>query len=450
MTAPSAGFSKDAQDAVYAESFEPHKIKLIDHGALSLYERLSLIKSAKKSLELEFFIFNIDKSSRLVTQALLEKAKEGVQIRLLVDFSAPVFQLRPAYAKLMSDAGIQVKYYNTSAMYKLFTVQHRSHRKLLIVDGQSVLTGGRNIADDYFDLSDHYNFLDSDVLLTGPLVKTIQSSFNLYWNSDLVAEPKAVEKEILKLDLDNAMTYLTLREEDITTLEKLEKLKSQNTDHEEHTCNDTIFVTDFPGAGESHRKIYSTIIKLISEAKTSVLIESPYFVLRQEGYDSFKNMIDRKLNVTVLTNGLFSTDAFYVISPLLLNLNWIAEIGLDLYLYQGKPLKTNSVPTSDQEIRWGIHAKRAVLDEQTVLIGTYNIDPRSANLNSELMIVCKNNPAFAKQVLQSIQGRLDQSTLIISDKKVLDKDALMKNAPLKQKIMTYLAIPFATSFDFIL
>ena len=84
---------------------------------------------------------------------------------------------------------MKVRYYNTSALYRLVSIQHRSHRKLLIIDGETVLTGGRNIANDYFDLSDHYNFLDSDLEVSGPIVKTVLESFDVYWNSHLSTEP---------------------------------------------------------------------------------------------------------------------------------------------------------------------------------------------------------------------------------------------------------------------
>lgn len=450
-TASGAGYSKEAHDAVYAKSNLPHKIKLIDSGILSLNERLKLIKEAKKSLELEFFIFNLDQSSRLVTQALLQKAKEGVQIRLLIDFSAPVFQLRPAYAKLMKNAGIQIKYYNTSPLYRLFSVQHRSHRKLLIADSTKVITGGRNIGDDYFDLSDHYNFLDSDLLVDGPIVETILSSFNLYWDSEFAKDPESLNEEISDVDQDNAQNYIRLQQADLKVLEQVEKLGLQQTSIlPESICTETIFITDFPGAGEAHRKIYATIVELVSEAKNEIYVESPYFVLRQDGYDVFKKITDQNVKVKILTNSLYSTDAYYVISPLWLNLGWIADLGVDLFVYRGEPLPETLLLKQSQHMRWGVHAKRAVLDKKTVLLGTYNIDPRSANLNSELMLVCKNNSVLAEQVLNSIQKRIDQSALVVSEKQIIDKDALMKNSTFKQKLMTILAVPLASSFSFIL
>ena len=178
------------EDSLQAHSTAPHQLMHFDQGAASLHRRLELIQSATKSIELEFFIYDVDEASRLVTQALMKKAREGVQVRILVDFSAPVFQLKPAYARLLGEAGVKVRYYNTSAVYRLVSIQHRSHRKLLIIDGATALTGGRNIANDYFDLSDHYNFLDSDLEVSGPIVATVLASFDVYWKSHLSAEPE--------------------------------------------------------------------------------------------------------------------------------------------------------------------------------------------------------------------------------------------------------------------
>src|SRR5690349_17912900 len=137
------------EKSLVADSTAPHAITHFDQGAASFNRRLELIAAAKQSIALEFFIYDVDDASRLLTQALMKKAREGVQVRILVDFSAPVFQLKPAYARLLGEAGVKVRYYNTSAVYRLISSQHRSHRKLLIIDEETVMTGGRNIANEY-------------------------------------------------------------------------------------------------------------------------------------------------------------------------------------------------------------------------------------------------------------------------------------------------------------
>src|SRR5947208_1661669 len=116
-------------EGLLAHSAAPHTLTHFDEGAASFQRRLELVASAKRSIALEFFIYAVDDASRLLTQALIRKAREGVQVRILVDFSAPVFQLKPAYARLLGEAGVKVRYYNTSALYRFVSIQHRSHRK---------------------------------------------------------------------------------------------------------------------------------------------------------------------------------------------------------------------------------------------------------------------------------------------------------------------------------
>src|SRR6187399_1254590 len=204
------------EQSLRAHSTDPHLLTHFDQGAASFNRRLELIAGAKHSIALEFFIYDVDEASRLITQALIKKARQGVDVRILVDFSAPVFQLKPAYARLLGEAGVQVRYYNTSALYRFVSIQHRSHRKLLIVDGETVLTGGRNIANDYFDLSDHYNFLDSDLEVAGPIVKTVLESFDVYWNSRLATEPAADSAPD-----EEAATFVVPRDSDAALLERL-------------------------------------------------------------------------------------------------------------------------------------------------------------------------------------------------------------------------------------
>src|SRR5262245_20058046 len=240
------------EKSLEAHSTAPHRLTHFDQGAASFQRRLELIDSAKQSIALEFFIYDVDEAARILTQALVKKAREGVRVRLLVDFSAPVFQLKPAYARVLGDAGVRVRYYNTSALYRLVSIQHRSHRKLLIIDGETVLTGGRNIANDYFDLSDHYNFLDSDLEVSGPIVKTILESFDVYWNSRLSTEPlpdPAPNPE--------AATFVVPNARDVTIIEKLRTAgESYRLSHKTHECHDLRFVTDFPNHGEASRKVF--------------------------------------------------------------------------------------------------------------------------------------------------------------------------------------------------
>jgi cardiolipin synthase C len=326
------------EESLQAHSTASHRLTHFDQGAASFYRRLELIQSARKSIELEFFIYDVDEAARLLTQALMKKAREGVQVRILVDFSAPVFQLKPAYAHVLGEAGMKVRYYNTSAVFRLVSIQHRSHRKLLIIDGDTVLTGGRNIANDYFDLSDHYNFLDSDLEVSGPIVKTILESFDVYWNSHLSTEPVPDANSNLE-----AAKFVVPNETDAAMLGKLRAAgEAYRLSHKVHECRDLRFVTDFPNHGEASRKVFYAIVDELARARREAVVESPYFVIKSGGSAVLEDLHKRGVHVRVLTNSLGSTDASYAVAALYPWLGSLADTGLTLSAYGGQPLPMQS------------------------------------------------------------------------------------------------------------
>ena len=434
------------EHSLQAHSTERHLLTHFDQGAASFQRRLELIESAKTSIALEFFIYNVDDASRLITQALMKKAREGVAVRILVDFSAPVFELKPAYARLLGEAGVKVRYYNTSSVYRLISIQHRSHRKLLIIDGETVLTGGRNIGNDYFDLSDHYNFLDSDLEISGPLVKTVLESFDVYWNSRLASEPvpdSSPNAEAAKFVVPSA-TDASLFEMLRTTGE------AYRQSHKVHECRDFRFVTDYPNHGEASRHVFNAIVEELGRAKKDAVVETPYFVINKGGYAVLEDLHKRDVSLRVLTNSLASTDASYAVAALYPRLGALADTGLTLSAYGGAPLPSQSINLGGGTPRWGVHSKRGVIDGETTLLGTYNIDPRSANLNSELMLVCRGQKDLAAEVLASIAAREAASGKVIERGTIVQRSALLGGTSLTHRIRFLLEMPIANLFDFLL
>ena len=428
--------------AIDVRSREPHPVALLDVGFDSLAARLKLIEEAKESIELEFFIYELDEASRLISQALARKAAQGVKVRILVDFAMPVFKLAPQVARSLEAAGVQVRYYNTTGIARFFAMQHRTHRKLLVVDRRKAIIGGRNIGNDYFDLSKHYNFLDSDLLIQGPITAAIVDSFELYWASEWVTHPEDIA------DADdgppvNLLGNRTPVEEAIGT-----ELLQHAAEPRFSTCRDIQFVTDYPGSGVERRKVYPAIASLVGEAKRHIVVESPYLVLREDGIALMQGVLQRGVKLQFLTNTLQSTDAFYAVASLADSLDRLRLANLEVWGYDGRPLKQNDRLPASQ--RWGVHGKRAVFDDRTVVIGTYNIDPRSANLNSELIVVCRDNPELAGAMGASLKARLAQSRPITGTPGAGGYDALIQGADSDTIFQMRMARPFASFLDFLL
>ena len=427
--------------AIDVRLHQPHAVVLLDVGFDSLATRLKLIDEAKESIELEFFIYELDEASRLISQALARKAAQGVKVRILVDFAKPVFKLAPQVARSLEAAGVQVRYYNTSGLVRFFAMQHRTHRKLLVVDRAQAIVGGRNIGNDYFDLSPHYNFLDSDLLIRDPIATAIADSFELYWASDWVTKPEAVSAHAEPgLDL---LSQPTANEAAL-----LAELQRRPPVAPAGTCGDMQFVTDYPGSGVERRKVYSAIAALVQEARQRVVVESPYLVLRGDGLALMSSVLQRGVKVQFLTNTLYSTDAFYAVGTLAGALDELQLANLQVWGYDGRPLPQDPRPPASA--RWGVHAKRALFDDRTVVIGTYNIDPRSANLNSELIVICRDNPALAQAVSTSQQARLAQSRAITGTPNAGGYAALVQGADEGSIWQMRLTQPFASWLDFLL
>lgn len=185
--------------SAFAGTSEPQQLMLLNSGIGSLEKRLQMIEAARKTIDVEFYIYKTDLAGRLFTQALIKKAQEGsVKVRVLVD-SAPFVRSLNQYAQALRKYGIEVRFYNDSFLLDIQRVNHRSHRKTLIVDGEQAITGGRNVADEYFDMSETYNFIDRDVYVQGSLVSSIQQSFDDFWGTKISEQfEKVVKPEIQK------------------------------------------------------------------------------------------------------------------------------------------------------------------------------------------------------------------------------------------------------------
>ena len=430
-------------EAIEARSTAPHQLALLDVGFDSLAERLRLIESAQKTIELEFFIYEIDTASRLITQALARKARDGVKVRILVDFAMPVFKLAPQYVKTLADAGVEVRYYNTAGIQRFFAAQHRTHRKLLAVDRERAIIGGRNIADEYFDLSTSYNFLDSDLLIEGPIAAAIVDSFELYWSSAWVTRPEEMAADANAPMVRGLLSPLSAEETALAT-----ELAAHNSEHSTSTCNDTQFVTDYPGSGVERRKVFLAIAKLALEARREITVESPYLVLREDGARVVGMVAQKGVHVRFLTNSLHSTDAFYTVARLSDGLDALRMPHVEVWAYKGAPLAASArAPASG---RWGVHAKRAVFDDDTVVVGTYNIDPRSANLNSELIVICRGDPALASDMKRNLGQRLAQSRPILGTADASGKAGLIEGADSGAVLKMRAVAPIANLLDFLM
>jgi putative cardiolipin synthase len=481
MAAQAMAEDKALENYIYRTQ-EPQEMSIYNQGSLSLQKRLEMIAGAKHSIEVEFFIYNIDQVGRLITQALVKKAREGVKVRVLVDFGWPHPKLDIYYANLLIKNGVQVRYFNPAFTLDLLKGQFRSHRKSLIIDDQEGITGGRNIADEYFELSQEYNFLDRDVHVRGSLAKAMRVSFDRFWNTKMTQAPEKVQEPILsgfgigatdegdgkrsvtprsryeqalknfQDGTKNAEAYLLESDRDREILTGLAAMKILRTNTvTTHICNDSVFAADIPGIGPSKRYLFDEIKTQLSQAKKSIEIETPYFVTSATGMVIISKYMARGIQFSILTNSLSSTDsvsvsaAFYPRGGLLLNQ------GMNVSVYRGNALPSQDFVVPEiSKAKWGIHAKSAVIDKRTMMIGTFNTDPRSRNINAEMAVMCINNPEIAAEVLQSMDEHREQSVKLNRLGIPEDGTSIFAGTSISRRALFYLTLPFSNILGFLL
>lgn len=473
---------------IYKHRFDPQKVTVVNNGLAALKLRLDMIENAKQSIEMEYFIYSIDTAGRLITQALIRKAKQGVKVRVIVDTSLPIFELNRYYAAVLKEAGIQVHYYNEAWLIQIVSTQFRSHRKSLIVDGQKAITGGRNIADEYFDLSSEYNFMDTDMYVEGSIVRDMLASFEEFWTADItkpapeVKEPQPEEYYGLSKDnlddwfvqqdeetkrsldryhsdlyfynkgMNKARVFTVTTDEDLRTLEKVHNegaqfLAKETTDY----CNDMTYAADFPGMGEKTRVLRKQLAKEAVMARHEVDIESPYFVIKKEISDVLQRLLNRKVKINVLTNSLYSTDAFYTQAAFDTRISVWTKAGVNVWMHSGeRDPKTYPVTEVAEGARWGTHSKRAVIDGKTSIVGTFNMDPRSTNLNAEMALICRDNEVIAHSIQQDMRNRINYGIKLGLNGRTEDGQVVRKQSPFSKKVLFWLSMPLANLFDFLL
>ena len=454
---------------------------IVDSGIAALQIRIDMIRRAKKRISMEYFIYEQDRSGKIIFSELIKRAEEGLDVRILLDKSITIIEMDEFFAEAVAKHGIKLWHYNRALDPS--TAQFRTHRKILVIDGKEVLTGGRNIGDDYFDLDEEYNFLDRDVHIEGPIAKTFQDSFDAYWDYRPTTKPSRVLKpshtnRLFRGNRRNGQRYAEHRGEVMTRkrteaaewladMEGIDELKAKVekvarpilNKSKSYECPVTTFVSDKPGARLANRfsrdfrknyKIISEVIfdKLYNEVKGELLLASPYFILNDRWEKLLDHLlVDRKIPVQIYTNSLGSTDAFYVAAAFYRTVFDLQKKGLVPWIHNSRFAGFNDTyDESVKKVRWGMHSKSHVYDEDSIYIGTYNIDNRSDFYNAEMGIFCDGSKELADDLRNKIQKRMNVGYQITGELKAEDKDGhpadVYGNATAKQvKIMKAFTIP---------
>ena len=391
--------------------------RVLSEGTQALQMRIALARSATKTLDMQYYIAEEDTTGKLLLGAALYAADHGVRVRMLVD-DLNFKDIDRVMAALNSHDNIEIRVFNPfgsaetsfyqrseNVFTKIGAFTRRMHNKAMISDNQIAIVGGRNLGDEYFSASPTLQFRDIDVLATGPIAADISASFDAYWNDSNAYPLRALNKQ--KFDpqeLDDMRNELRAHWRKNADPYNAKPLNA--TPLATQIAKDELglvwasaeFKADSPEKMKLPADQYKSppmqrLVELMHGAQKEFLITSPYFVPHQAGVDALGELTKRGVSVKVLTNSLAATDAIAVqagYSPYRVPL---LERGVELYEF--KPTPGDEPPTAGlfgSRSKASLHAKTYVIDRNTLVIGSMNLDPRSAHLNTELALVIHSAP----------------------------------------------------------
>lgn len=416
--------SKELED--FSELMKTHTgVYVLEDGSGSMVARAWLSEYAEKTIDIQYFIFSMDNVGLIACDYLIRAADRGVKIRIIVDDIMIEADIQDILT-FNSHENISVKIYNPGvnlgknifSKIKKFATDFRSanqrmHNKTFIVDGKVVITGGRNIADEYFDYDHEYNFRDRDILLLGKASKQVNRSFNEFWNSslsqnvtDIIKEDPDIVYPANRFDKlheyacnpDNFWPQIRERIADLPAT-----FKKINNSGDLVWLDDVEFISDMPGKNDDEYGLggggvsTTALVELVKNAKSSIDIQTPYLITTELSLNLFREAVERGVKIRILTNSLASTDNVEAFSSYQTDRKKLLETGVRIYEFRPDAAERTRIMTGElQETLehkpiFGLHAKSMVIDKKTTVIGTFNLDPRSANLNTECIVIVQSD-----------------------------------------------------------
>ncbi len=419
---------------------------LVPDGLDAFAARALSARQAGRSLDLMYYIWHDDLTGRLLGREVWQAAERGVRVRLLLDDINAVGKDQALMA-LEAHRNIEVRLYNPfrnrsglarlyEMLQRVFSLNHRMHNKAWIADNRVAVVGGRNIGVEYFNASLDSNFHDLDLVLFGPVVEQASGIFDTFWNSPAVVPLSAVAKA----DTAAGLAVITsIRNEAQSPaarayLDRVDASPSVRAYARQQLTpfySDDLRVESDPpvkaGADTRDGWLVERITATLTGARHKALLVSPYFVPGDQGTAALGGLARRGVQVGVVTNSLAANDVIAVHGGYSRYRKPLLEAGVQLYEIRAEAAPSDQpateadaatdvtdagrvtgtaprvpgsgVPGSGSAASSGasLHTKTFVVDDTRGFVGSFNMDPRSATLNTE-MGVFFDDPQIAAAV----------------------------------------------------
>lgn len=383
-----------------------------DRNDEALDWRLALVDSAQSSIDIQTFIWSRDFSGELLITRIQTAAERGVHVRILADDF--LFRGRDRDIAALDDhPNIEIKIWNPGRqrllgrnleyVARLRELNHRMHNKVFIADNRVAISGGRNIADEYFGTSDRFNFFDLDLLAVGPVVPPMSDMFDLYWES-AQATPAAIFFAGVSVEDVPGVIAERRRRLEASPFRERFPIDPQSWDGflnesvAELVPGDAEVIYDRPGDVAPSQDAFFGLKRFFRQAEEEVLAVSPYLVPGEAFFAEVQALVNRGVHMSIMTNSLGSIDVTIVHAAYARNRLPLLKTGLEVFEMRYDAAMQAELDTPPVESRWSaLHAKAAVLDRKRVFVGAFNLTPRSRNLNTEMGLLV-DSPELGAQL----------------------------------------------------
>lgn len=387
--------------------------RLLPEAPFSFNARIALASRAEKSIDVQYYELRNDGVGRQFLRELRDASLRGVRVRLLVDdlYMGDADEL---FSSLAAYPNMEVRLFNplparsgslmsriVFSLHEFGRINHRMHNKLFIVDNSFSVSGGRNMADEYFMQDGQANFIDMDVLASGPVVREQSAAFDIYWNSEQVRpidqvasfnlSPAQARRRFDQL-VEGAGYGLPENERDALGRTSVARQLDDGRLDQFH-AKSQVLVDDPTKMMRRHFEerfqgsVSQRTLAVLETARSHLFITSPYYVPGQIGLAQIKRQLQSGVKITVVTNSLAATDEPLVYAGYARYRLEILKLGVVLYEVSPTLSQRSGQLGEFGKTTGRLHGKTAVIDDKRVFIGSMNLDGRSASLNTEIGLV---------------------------------------------------------------
>lgn len=415
----------------------------LQNGTDAFAARLRMLERAELSIDAQYFLMKSDTAGHIFTQELLLAADRGVRVRFLLDDIFSTVSDEELFI-LDDHENIEVRLYNPIAKRGVFYLNflgdfkranRRMHNKSFTADNQITIVGGRNIADEYFDLNLDSEFEDFDVIGVGRVAEDVSETFDAFWNSSRSLPLEALDVEFTEAELDSVELEM-IREygeahESIYAGAMENNLIERLADEERELFPaDWEVITDDPAKLKSkvaveQQALMNRLAEIKQDADEEIIVITPYFVPMKSGLEFWQSLVDQGTRVVVLTNSLASTNHIPVHSGYSGYRKRLLKMGVELYEARVDAVE-HLADLPDAPDNKTLHTKLIIIDREQVFAGSLNLDPRSIDINAEMGVniysrelaaeladeFFENLPMSAYQVTLTDKGKLQWRSTI--------------------------------------